>query len=179
MFDPLSTLSAIAGTMVPSFTGRIADTILPLQRVLAAEPQNFAALWSIWYARTTTGDLDGAQRDADALLGMAPEAPYVVQADALLRVVRGDVEGALARVVHLDLAPFDAHLTFHIAEIFDMAGDIERGLHVLALSVEKGFTPVEFIAKHSPFIEVLRGDPRFAGIIADATARSEAVLRTV
>ncbi len=179
MFDPLSTLSAIAGTVVPFFTGRIDETIGPLQRVLTVEPQNFGALWSIWYARISTGDLDGAQRDSDEMMAMAPEAPYVVQADALLRAVRGDRDGALAWIAGRDLAPFDAHLTFHIAEIFAMAGDIECGLDVLALAVEKGFTPVEFIAVHCPFVEPLRGHPRFALIVADATARSEAVLRSL
>ena len=103
----------------------------------------------------------------------------MVQADALLRVVRGDREGGLASIAGRDLAPFDAHLTFHIAEIFAMAGDIERGLDVLTLAVEKGFTPVAFIATHCPFIEPLRGHPRFAVIVADATARSKAVLRTL
>lgn len=66
-----------------------------------------------------------------------------------------------------------------MAEIFAMAGDIGRGLEVLAVAVEKGFTPVAFIATHCPFMEPLRGDTRFAAIVADATARSEAVRKSV
>ncbi len=178
VFDPLSSLSTLAGTIV-WFSGRVAETIAPLQRVLADEPQNFGALWSICYARAVTGDLGAAQRDAETMRSMAPDAPYVVQADALLRVLGGDEAGGLARIAGLDLAPFDAHLTFHIAEVFAMAGEIDRGLDVLTLAMDKGFTPVPFIATHCPFIAPLRGHPRFAGLVAEATARSEAVRRNI
>ena len=177
--DPLASLSTIAGIVVPSFTGRAADSVVPLRRVLVEEPQNFAAHWSIWYVYMVVGDLDAAQRHVDWLLAVAPEAPYVMQADALLRVVRGDLRGGLARVAGCDVSQFDAHLTFHIAEVHAMAGEIEGGLDVLALAVEKGFTPVPFIVRHCPFIEPLRGHPRFGTIAADAIARSEEVRRSV
>jgi eukaryotic-like serine/threonine-protein kinase len=179
VFDPLAPLSTIAGTPVLAFTGQFATVIAPLERVLIQEPHNFGARWTAWYARTVIGDLDGAQRDVDLMLAAAPEAPYVLQADALLRVIRGDREGALARIAGCDLDAFDAHLTFHIAEVLAMAGEVDRGLDVLALAVEKGFTPVPFIAAHCPFIEPLRAHPRFAVILSDATARSEAVRSAV
>jgi hypothetical protein len=179
VFDPLASLSTVAATVVPVFTGRIATIIAPMERVLIQEPHNFGARWTVWYARTVTGDLDGAQRDVDFMLAAAPEAPYVLQADALLRVVRGDREGALSRIAGCDLDAFDAHLTFHIAEVLAMAGELDRGIDVLALAVEKGFTPVPFIAAHCPFIEPLRAQHRFAVIVADARTRSEAVRSAV
>jgi hypothetical protein len=93
--------------------------------------------------------------------------------------VRGDREGALSRIDGFDLDAFDGHLTFHIAEVLAMAGEVARGLDVLALAVARGFTPAPFIATHCPFIDPLRAQPRFAAIAADAMTRSEAVRSAV
>ena len=54
-----------------------------------------------------------------------------------------------------------------------------RGLDVLALAVQKGFTPVSFIATHCLFMEPLRGHPRFAAILEEARALSEKVRKNV
>jgi hypothetical protein len=50
---------------------------------------------------------------------------------------------------------------------------------VLEQAVEKGFTPVEFIATHCPFVEPLRGHVRFDGIVEDARRRHEEIRRVV
>jgi eukaryotic-like serine/threonine-protein kinase len=173
--DPLSPLSAVSAIMAQVFAGRAAGCIVPLRRAVAAEPDDFTARWCLCYLCMWVGDLDAAQPHLDWMLEVLPGTPYVNQADAQFRILRGDRSGGLALLEGVDLAPFDAHLTFHIAEIFAMAGDLERGLHVLALAVKKGFTPVPFIATHCPFIEPLRDDPRFAPIVAEATERSAAV----
>lgn len=103
----------------------------------------------------------------------------MVQSDALIRALRGDRDGALALVRALDLARLDAHLTFHIAEVYAMAGEISRGLDMLELSVARGFTPIDFIARHCPFIEPLRAQARFPAILQQARTQSEAVRQMV
>jgi hypothetical protein len=50
---------------------------------------------------------------------------------------------------------------------------------VLAQAVEKGFTPVEFIAVHCPFVEPLRSHVRFAGIVDDARRRRDEIRRVL
>ena len=122
---------------------------------------------------------DDAVESLRAALGDRRRAPYVVQADALLRVERGDARAGLERVAKCDVAQLDAHLTFHIAEVYATAGEIDRGLDVLALAAEKGFTPIPFIVTHCPFIEPLRGHDRFAAIAADARARSAKIRGSV
>ena len=113
------------------------------------------------------------------MLEAHPDIPYVVQANALIMALRGDHAGALAPLAGMDLAGFDAHLTFHIAELFAITGDLERGLDVLVLAVEKGFTPVEFIAVHCPFVEPLRAHPRFGPIVDAARQRRDGIRRKV
>ena len=108
-----------------------------------------------------------------------PELPYGVQADALLRAARGDAVGARALVDDLDLSPFDQHLTFHFAEVYATLGDHERALDVMALAIRKGFHPATFFRKHCPFVEPLRGHPRFDALLQDADRRCGEVQRAV
>jgi serine/threonine protein kinase len=177
--DPSSPQTPIISVLVPFFSGEIEGTITLLARAVATSPNDFGGRWDLAYALTITGALDAAKVHVDWMLGAAPEVPYVVQSDALLRVARGDVAGGLALVADLDLTPFDAHLTFHIAEVFAMAGEIARGIDVLALAVQKGFTPVDFIERHNPFMEPLRSHARFAEIVRDAEEKSAAIGRRV
>ncbi|MEP6765407.1 MAG: hypothetical protein ABJB66_13900 [Gemmatimonadaceae bacterium] len=111
------------------------------------------------------------------LLAAAPTVPYVVHSNALLKILRGDANGGMTVLGDMDLTNFDAHLTFHFAEIFAQAGNLDRGIDILALSVSKGFTPVEFIATHCTLIEPLRAHPRFAAIVQNAVTKLELVRR--
>ncbi|MEO5588136.1 MAG: hypothetical protein ABIS03_01020, partial [Gemmatimonadaceae bacterium] len=177
--DPLSPLSWVAGTAARFFGGRIDSTIADLDRAIAVEPNHFGARWQLAYSHCALGTLDEAQRHVDWMLAVAPDVPYVVQADALLQVVRGTNTEGLARVHALDLTGHDAHLLFHIAEVYAMAGDVDRGLQIFALAVHGGFTVVSFFTTHCPFLAPLRGHPRFASIVAEAMARQDAVRRRV
>jgi hypothetical protein len=168
------------GVVGPIFGGGApGEAVEPLERALVASPSDFFTHWDLAYVRCMRGELAAAQRHVDWLLAALPELPYVIQADALLRALRGDRAGALARIVGLDLAAFDAHLTFHIAELYAVTGEIARGLDVLALAVAKGFTPVEFIAAHCALLEPLRSEARFAGIVEEARRRREEVRQAV
>jgi eukaryotic-like serine/threonine-protein kinase len=177
--DPLAPISWMSTTFVPFFTGAMASTLPTMDRVLSMQPTNIGGRWQRAYALTCAGFLEGARGDVDWLLGAAPAQPYTVQADALLRVASGDRSGGLALLDGLDLQPFDAHLTFHFAEVFAAAGEISRALDVLGQSIRKGFTPVPFIEKHCPLLEPLRGERRFAELLEEAAARSETVRRRV
>ena len=177
--DPLAPLSWMAVAISPWFAGRLEGSFEPLRKALAIDPQNFFIRWSLGYAFTTIGDLAAAQAEIDWMRAAAPQIPYCLQADALLRAVRGDIAGALALVGPLDLTPFDCHLTFHFAEVFALAGEIERGMEVVELAVQKGFSPPDFIRTHCRFIEPLRSHPRFPLLVAAAEAKSEAVRRAV
>jgi hypothetical protein len=63
--------------------------------------------------------------------------------------------------------------------VFAVAGDAARGLDLLALGVQRGFTPVAFIETHCPFIAPLRVHAHFATVLAEAQVRSAEVCRSV
>ncbi|MEO5590813.1 MAG: hypothetical protein ABIS03_14625, partial [Gemmatimonadaceae bacterium] len=177
--DPLSPLSWVASTIARFFGGRIDSTIADLDRAIAVEPNHFGARWQLAYSHCALGTLDEAQRHVDWMLSVAPDVPYVVQAHALLQILRGAHAAGLARLESLDLTGHDSHLLFHIAEVYAMAGEIDRGLEILALAVHGGFTVVSFFTTHCPFLAPVRGHARFASIVAEAMARQETVQRRV
>ena len=124
---------------------------------------------------TIVRPLDAAQPEVDAIRRTMPDMPYGVQADALLRAERGDVAGARALVDHLDLSPFDQHLTFHFAEVFAVLGEDDRAIDVMEMAIRKGFLPYLFFREHCRFVSRLRGQPRFEALVQEAERRSARV----
>jgi len=177
--DPLSPQTITFGIVGAFFGGRGGEVVPLLEGLLKTHPNDFFARWDLAYVQTAIGAVAAAKIQVDWMLSAAPEVPYVVQADAILRALSGDAVGARQLMQRLDLTAFDGHLTFHFAEVFAMSGDIERGIDLVALAVEKGFTPVDFIARHCALIEPLRSHARFSGIVDSARARSALVRRAV
>jgi hypothetical protein len=97
--------------------------------------------------------------------------PYTVQLAALLDGTEGRKAEARTRLAALADTSFDAHITFHLAESFAAAGEIEAGLRLLDHAVERGFHPHDYIAVHCPFLAPLRGTAEFDRIAARAARR--------
>ena len=133
--DPLAPLAMLMDAIKDWFVGGVVASMPAAQRAAAADPGNLLMRWTVAYGLTTLGELDGAQREVDAMRATMPDMPYAVQADALLRAVRGDLAGARTLVDGLDLTPFDAHLTFHYAEVHAVLGELDRALEVMALAI--------------------------------------------
>lgn len=173
--DPLAPQTWLVGAIV-DFFGGTPDRALPaMKRALAASPSDVLVHWDLGYAYMMARDTVSAQPHVDWMLQAAPGIPYVVQANALQKVLQGDHAGGLAALGDLDLTAFDGHLTFHFTELFALTGNIERAMEILTLAVTKGFSPVGFIAKHCPLIEPLRSHPDFPAIVATATARMQEI----
>ena len=174
--DPLASWAWMLAGVHPWFVGRFDLTVEPLKRSLELDPENFMARWTAGYGFATLGRLDDASRHADWLNQVGPDVPYTRQLVALLDALRGRPADALSRLATVDVSLLDGHHTFHVAESFAMAGDLERGLDLLARAVDAGFYPYPFIAEHCPFLAPLRPLPRFAEILDKARRRSEAFL---
>jgi hypothetical protein len=90
---------------------------------------------------------------------------------ALAEALNGNRARALEVLESVGDLDVDAHLRFHLAESWIAAGDHDRGLRELAQAIQ-GFHPAEFIAKHNPLFQAVRGDSRFIAIVAEAERRS-------
>jgi len=164
--DPLSPLSWLLSGLMPWWSGRASAGIANLERALAMDPGNAIIRWTLGYGRALAGDVSGASGDAQVLLKEAPALPYTRQLAALVYAMEG--RQSEARALLEGVLGLDAHHKFHLSESCCMAGDTDRALALLEEAVNTGFHPGDFIACHGPFLEPLRGTPRFEAIAATA-----------
>ena len=58
-----------------------------------------------------------------------------------------------------------------LAQGYALAGQPDRALHWLAIAVDRGFINYPFLARHDPFFEDLRSDPRFQRLLQTVRGR--------
>jgi hypothetical protein len=101
----------------------------------------------------------------------AAQLPYTAQLSSLVDAVAGRREAALNTLATIDLAPLDAHHTFHVSESFAMAGDTTRALELLERAIDRGMYPYRFYKEFCPFMAPLRSLPDFDRVVAKAARR--------
>ena len=113
---------------------------------------------------------DAAER-ARWMVARVPILPYTAQLSSLVDAMEGRTTAALDALARVNVAPLDAHHTFHLSESFAMAGDTARALALLERAVDRGFYPSRYVAEWCPFMAPLRGMPEFVRITANASCR--------
>ena len=169
--DPLS---PVAGSLLNSahwFVGRPAEGLDLHEQGLLLDGENPITHWSLGYTYALLGRVDDARVQAQWLQSRVPRMPYTVQLLSLLEGISGRQAESLAILTAIAETSFDAHITFHLAESYAVAGDIPTALRLLELAVQRGFHPHAYIAMHCPFLAPLRATPEFERIAAMAATR--------
>lgn len=172
--DPLNPNAHMLEGALHWFIGRADEAPPHLARALELDPSNHLVRWCAGYTSALLSDIEGAREQADWMSRHLPEVPYTAQLAALVHGMVGEPEQALVALSGVDTTHLDGHHVFHLAESHAMAGDLERGLELLALGVQRGFYPYDFVADHCPFLEPLRARGAFAGILDEVRRRHEA-----
>jgi eukaryotic-like serine/threonine-protein kinase len=173
-FHEVDPLSPFAGSMLAVsewFAGNAGRHLDAMERSLAMDPENPILNWALGYTFALMGRTDDAARQAQWMRAHVPDLPYTAQLSSLVDGMEGRREAALETLARVDVAPLDAHHTFHIAESFAMAGDTARALRLLEHAVDHGMYPYRFYAEYCPFMEPLKGCPDFDRIVAKAARR--------
>ena len=169
--DPLSPFAGLMLGATQWFAGRAGARVDAIEASLAMDPENPILRWTLGYTYALMGRLTDAAAQATWMIAHAPLLPYSVQLSSLVNASEGRAAEALEALARVDLAPLDAHHTFHLSESFAMAGDTARALELLERAVDRGFYPYRFFADYCPFMAPLRGMPEFDRIVAKAARR--------
>jgi serine/threonine-protein kinase len=169
--DPLAPMAGVLLNSAHWFVGRPGEGLDAHERSIRLDAENPIIHWSLGYTYALLGRLPDAHVHAAWMQAHVPDMPYTVQLGALLEGLEGRPAEARARLAALADMSFDAHITFHLAESFATAGEVDAGLRLLDQAVEGGFYPDAYIAAHCPFLAPLRGTAEFGRIAARAARR--------
>jgi tetratricopeptide (TPR) repeat protein len=172
--DPFSPFAGAMLCVCEWFSGNIGRHVDALERSRDMDPDNPIINWALGYTYALMGQTGDAARQAEWMRTHAPQLPQTVQLTSLVDGMEGRSQAALDALAKLDLAPLDAHHTFHIAESYAMAGDAARALALLEHAVDHGMYPCRFYADYCPFTVPLRGSAAFDRIVAKAARRADA-----
>jgi len=130
------------------------------------------------YALWQLGDIDQAKR----VLGEFSEqdwrtVPFVAYGQALLDVIEGRRSTAATKVAATHERRHgngirDGEMTFKEAWLMSLAGDEERAMDYLELTIEQGFTCSECMA-NSPFVGLMTESVRFNDLLARVRASEQ------
>jgi eukaryotic-like serine/threonine-protein kinase len=169
--DPLSPTGWALECSAGWYEGDFAAAVAPMARSLELSDDSTIYRWMWGYGLALAGRNEDAAVEADRLARTDPLNPYTWQLTALTRALRGDLAGAEAALRPCEGLWFDHHMAFHMAEGFALLGRVDRALALLEGAVARGFSPYAFIARHNPFLDAIRDDPRFAAVVAEAERR--------
>jgi eukaryotic-like serine/threonine-protein kinase len=177
--DPLSPMAGILLGSAYWFVGRPAERLDALEQAMMLDPDNPIIRWSLGYTLAGLLRADEARPHADWMKRHSPQMPYTAQLMALLEAMDGRRENALAEIRSIPPMRYDAHLTFHLAEGFAMAGEVDTAIEMVADAVERGFYPRGFIAEYCTFMAPLRGSEAFARVVERAGQREAEFKETI
>jgi serine/threonine protein kinase len=170
--DPLSPFSGAMMACGEWFAGNAGRHVEKMEQGIVMDPQNAILNWALGYTYALTGRTADAVRQVDWMRTIAPRLPYTAQLASLVEAIQGNADAALDIIRTVDLAPLDAHQTFHISEAYAIAGDRSKALELLEFAVDHGMYPYRFYRDFCPFMQPLRGLAEFDRIVAKAERRA-------
>ena len=151
--------------------GNAAAAIEPYRQMFEMDRSNPMARLFYAYVLALNGRKDELKPLVD---GFAPEVRNTIAARVsffLAHAVAGDEQrarDALMPEIEAVATATDLFPRF-LADGFASLGDSDAALHWLNVAVDRGFTNVEYLSRHDPFLAKLRGDSRFAALMRKAS----------
>ena len=114
---------------------------------------------------------DEALRELDAALNSDPDPQFRAYHVSLVGAIQKNTAAALSGIEKIVAHNRDPEAWFYQVRSLSRIGERDRALDLLE-RVARSFFPV-YTFEHDPWLEPLRGSPRFASIVADARKRHE------
>jgi len=173
--DPLTPVSRCVPGWADALDGNLAAAVEPYRQMFEMDPGNpMARLFYVWVlALNRRTDAIGA-----IVEGFPPEERDALPARLaffLAHALAGNSRDACASLTPEIEATATATDMFprFLAQGYALSGLPERALHWLTIAVDRGFINYPFLARHDPFFETLRSDPRFLRLMETVHERWE------
>ena len=116
-------------------------------------------------------------RELDALARAMPDNPFGQLAAAFRPALAGDREKVATLLSPSLLATLegDPQYCWFLAQCYALAGEVDAGIRWVETAVSRGFFNHALLSTRDPFLENLRGDPRYPAVVADAERRMRAL----
>ena len=173
--DPLTPLTRCMPAWADVLDGNFEVAVEPYRQMFEMDPANpMAGLFYLWVLLLN--------RRADAVGAILETFPPDVRDTVPARIAsflahclignREAAQAALTPEIEIVATATDVFPRF-LAQGFALAGMTERALHWLEIAVERGFINHPFLARHDPFLQSLRGEPRFERLLEVVRGRWE------
>ncbi|HET7746923.1 MAG TPA: tetratricopeptide repeat protein [Vicinamibacteria bacterium] len=173
--DPLTPLTRCLPGFADLMEGDFASALGPYRQMFEMDPGNpMARLFYAWIL-AANGKVEAAAELARTFPDAVRDTVPARITRFLARAAAGDgpaAREALDPEVESVAQATDLFPRF-LALGYARAGMADPALHWLRIAVDRGFINHPFLARHEPFLEPLRGDPRFQGLMDVVRARWE------
>ncbi len=168
--DPLQWIPRWAYAWVSMLDGDFETALTRMQEAAKLGSGEPIQLFFLAVCSTYAGRLDEAGDLLDRVVGTGAAGISTVAA-ALRALYRRDAAVAgrfLGSQALKDLATQDKEFSWWLASACSFAGEADEALHWLGNAIDLGFVNHRFFSAMDPFLAPLRGDPRFAALMARA-----------
>lgn len=161
--DPLFAMNINIKGVTYIYNGEFAEGMKWIQRGFEMDPGSPLLRWTMTIAVAWQGKGADPITHIDILAQQAPGWVYTKQALFLKHAWKGEKEMAL-QYATADLAveaKHDLHFALHVAHCYALINEKDKALDFLEHSVKMGMLNYQFLSKHDPLLENLRGEERF------------------
>lgn len=159
--DPLNAVARSVQARVLLFGRRYSDSLEAARRASLIKPQNTLAKALAGWNLLLLGRLDESARTFSTL---PPDDYRRLVGEAAIAVRSGRKEGAFAAIAAIQKRYGDA-ANYQYAEIYAQLGDVDKGIAALEAAWSKRDSGLASMLG-DPFLDPIRGDPRFSKIAA-------------
>jgi TolB-like protein/cytochrome c-type biogenesis protein CcmH/NrfG len=160
--DPMAPLSHLLVGYTAFFQGRFDAMLAPYRRGLELGPDIPVNLWCAIRVFAAAGFKNESVAASDRLQELHAETPFAESARLFAAALEGRVEAVVDPSEELRAwAARDGEWGQYLVDAYALAGMDDRALDWLETAVDAGFLNHSFLNEHDPFIENVRGSPRF------------------
>ena len=168
--DPLTSINLSMYGIVEMFDGNYADALRWTQRSADVDPTNPTSRMLHAQALAANGRVADAIGILRTVARETQAMAWAKLASVMAHALAGERDEALVAITPdlLDASRWDDIFSWWLADCYALVGEREAALDSVERMIEMGMVNYPFLAQYEPFLSGIRGEPRFATLMARA-----------